>query len=58
MRIKMTEEQLFNDGWVIGKTISNNVVVWERGHERLVYDRLDEEVVDVYFAKSTFISFN
>ena len=54
----MTEEQLFNDGWVIGKTVSKNVVVWERGHERLIYDRLEEEIIDVYFAKSTFISFN
>jgi len=58
MRIKMTERQLFEDGWVIGKTVSKNVVVCERGFERLVYDQEEEEVIDAYFATSTFISFN
>ena len=58
MKIKMTELQLFNDGWVIGKTISDNVVIWERGFERLVYAVEEEEVIDVYFENSTFISYN
>ena len=58
MRIKMTEIELYEEGWVIRKTISENVVIWERGFERLVYDLAEGEVIDVYFATSTFISFN
>ena len=58
MRLKISEEELVNEGFVIGKTISENVVIWERGFERLVYDLVEQEVIDAYFERSTFISYN
>jgi len=58
MRLKISEEELVNEGFVIGKTISENIIVWERGFERLVYDLVEQEVIDAYFERSTFISYN
>ena len=58
MRLKISEEELVNEGFVIGKTISENIIVWEKGFERLVYDLVEQEVIDAYFERSTFISYN